>query len=125
MGDTLNIVGIVELRQGNLDGLARMDRSRDLAQQAGDELGVARAYSHAAAVLTGRREWVLAERYIQPGLVFCRDRGLDAIRGWLTMMAAEAALARGRWDEAGSTTAAILAWPGSGSPTSTRASAGW
>ena len=125
MADTLSIVGTVELRQGNLDGLARMDRSRDLAQQAGDELGVARAYSHAAAVLTGRREWVLAERYIQPGLVFCRDRGLDAIRGWLTMMAAEAALARGRWDEAGSTTAAILAWPGSGSPTSTRASAGW
>jgi DNA-binding CsgD family transcriptional regulator len=55
---------------------------------------------------------VLADRYIQPGLAFCRDRGLEAWRGWLTSMAAEAALARGRWDEAGNTAAAILAWRG-------------
>jgi DNA-binding CsgD family transcriptional regulator/tetratricopeptide (TPR) repeat protein len=111
MADTLNIVGVVELRRGNLDGLARMDRSRDLAQQAGDELGVARAYGYPAMVLAGRREWVLAERYIQPGLVFCRDRGLDGWQGWLTTMAAEAALAQGRWDEAVRTAAAILDFP--------------
>jgi len=50
-GDSLNIVGMVELRRGDLDGLARMDRSRELAEQAGDEHGVARAYAHPAAVL--------------------------------------------------------------------------
>jgi ATP/maltotriose-dependent transcriptional regulator MalT len=111
MADTLSIIGTVELRQGNLDGLARMDRSRDLAEQARDELGVARAYTYPAMVLVGRREWVLAERYLQPGLVFSRDRGLDGWRAWLTTMAAEAALARGRWDEAGSTAATILTWP--------------
>jgi DNA-binding CsgD family transcriptional regulator/tetratricopeptide (TPR) repeat protein len=114
MGDTLNIVGTVELRQGNLDGLVKLDRSRDLAQQAGDERGVARAYMHPAAVLAARREWVLADRYIQPGLVFCRERGLDAWLGWLTTLAAEAAIARGRWDEAASTAAMILAWPAEG-----------
>jgi DNA-binding CsgD family transcriptional regulator/tetratricopeptide (TPR) repeat protein len=114
VGDALHIVGTVELRRGNLDGLARMDRSRELAEQAGDELGVARAYVHPAAVLAARREWVLADRYIQPGLAFCRDRGLEAWRGWLTSLAAEAALARGRWDEAGSTASAILAWRGEG-----------
>jgi DNA-binding CsgD family transcriptional regulator/tetratricopeptide (TPR) repeat protein len=116
VANTLNIVGTVELRQGNLDGVARLDRSRDVAEQAGDELGVARAYSHAAAVLAARREWVLADRYIQPGLAFCRDRGLDAFQGWLTTLAAEAALARGRWDEAVSTAATILAWPADGFP---------
>jgi DNA-binding CsgD family transcriptional regulator len=114
VGDTLNLVGMVELRRGNLDGLARMDRSRELAEQAGDELGVVRAYMHPASVLAARREWVLADRYIQPGLAFCRDRGLEAWRGWATTLAAESALARGRWDEAGSTAAAILAWPGEG-----------
>jgi hypothetical protein len=81
VGETLNIVGTIELRQGNLGGLSRLDRSRELAEQAGDELGVARAYSNPAAVLAARREWVLAERYIQPGLAFCRDRGLDAWQG--------------------------------------------
>ncbi len=114
IGDTLNIVGTVELRQGNPDGLVKLDRSRDLAQQAGDERGVARAYLHPAMVLAGRREWVLADRYIQPGLAFCRERGLDAWQGLLTTLAAEAALARGRWDEAGSTATRILAWPAEG-----------
>ena len=109
MGDALNIVGTVELRQGNPDGLVKLDRSRELAQQAGDERGVARAYLHPAMVLAGRGEWVLADRYIQPGLAFCRERGMDHWRGILITLAAEAALARGRWDEAGSTAAAILA----------------
>ncbi|MFY9774723.1 MAG: hypothetical protein WAK28_09155, partial [Trebonia sp.] len=31
-----------------------------------------------AAVLAARREWMLAERYIEPGLVFCRERGLES-----------------------------------------------
>jgi DNA-binding CsgD family transcriptional regulator/tetratricopeptide (TPR) repeat protein len=116
VADTLNIVGTVELRQGNPDGLAKLDRSRALAQQAGDHLGVARAYTHCAAVLAARREWVLADRYIQPGLAFCREHGLDAHQGWLTTLAAEAALALGRWDEAVSTAAAILSWPAEGFP---------
>ena len=114
IGDTLNIVGTAELGRGNLEGLAKLDRSRELAEQAEDELGVVRAYMHPALALAARREWVLAERYIQPGLVFCRERGLEAWEGWLTTLAAEAALARGRWDEAVSTVATILAWPAGG-----------
>ncbi len=114
VGDTLNIVGTAELGRGNLEGLVKLDRSRELAEQAGDELGIVRAYMHPAAALAARREWVLAERYIQPGLVFCRERGLEAWEGWLTTLAAEAALARGRWDEAASAVATILASPAGG-----------
>jgi hypothetical protein len=86
----------------------------ELARQAGDELGVARAYMHPAAVLASRREWVLAERYITPGQAFCRERGLQAWEGWLTTLAAEAALALGRLDEAMSTAETILTWPAEG-----------
>ncbi len=111
IGDALNIAGTAELRVGNLDGLAKLDRSRVVAQQAGDELGVARAYMHPAAVLAARREWILAERYIAPGLAFCHDRGLEAWWGWLATLAAEAALARGRSDEAANIAAEILASP--------------
>ena len=46
--------------------------------------------------------------------MFCRERGLEASLGWLTVLAAEAALARGRWDDAASTADTILAWPGEG-----------
>lgn len=45
IADTLNIVGTAQLRLGDLDGLVKLDRSRELAQQAGDELGVVRATS--------------------------------------------------------------------------------
>ena len=114
IGDTLNIVGTAELGRGNLEGLVKLDRSRELAEQAGDELGVVRAYMHPAVALAARREWVLADRYIEPGLVFCRERGLEGWEGWLTTLAAEAALARGRWDEAVSIAATILAWPAGG-----------
>ena len=110
MVDTLNIVGTIELRQGNMGGLAKLDRSRDLAQETGDELGIARAHLLPSMVLASRREWVLAEHYINPGLAFCRERGLDAWQGILITLSAEAALAQGRWDEALSTATAILAW---------------
>jgi hypothetical protein len=89
-------------------------RSRELAQQAGDELGVIRACERPAAVLAARREWVLAERYIEQGLVFCRERGLESSLAWLTVLAAEAGLALGRWDDAASTAGTILAWPAEG-----------
>ena len=114
IGDTLNIVGTAQLRTGGLGGLDKLDRSRELAEQAGDEPGVERVYVRAAAVLAARREWVLAERYIEPGLAFCRERGLESSLAWLTLLAAEAALARGRWDDAASTATMILALPTAG-----------
>jgi DNA-binding CsgD family transcriptional regulator len=109
--DALNILGSIQLRLGNLDGLAELDRSRELARQAGDELGVARAYLHPAIALAARREWLLAERYIRPGLGFCREHGLVAWEAWLISLSAETALARGRWDEAAAIAAEIIARP--------------
>jgi DNA-binding CsgD family transcriptional regulator len=114
VGETLNIVGTAELRQGNLGGLEKLDHSREIAQLTGDEIGMARAYMHPTAALAGRREWVLAERYMQQGREFCRERGLHGFYGWLTTFAAEAALAQGRWAEAVSAAAEILAWPADG-----------
>jgi DNA-binding CsgD family transcriptional regulator len=114
VGETLNIVGTAELRQGNLGGLEKLDRSREIAELTGDEIGMARAYMHPTAALAGRREWVLAEPYIRQGREFCRERGLHGFYGWLTAFAAEAALAQGRWAEAVGTAAEILAWPADG-----------
>jgi DNA-binding CsgD family transcriptional regulator len=116
VGETLSIVGTAEVRQGNLDGLEKLEHSREIAQLAGNELGIARSLAQPAAALAGRREWALAERYIYQGRDFCRERGIQSFYGWLTTMAAEEALARGRWDEAVRTSAEILSWP-AGFPT--------
>ncbi len=96
----LNNVGTVEVRRGDLDGLAKLERSRDLAAQTGDETGVGRAYLHLSLVLGSRREWPLAERFIEPGARYCHEHGLEAWQAWLTALSADSALARGRWDDA-------------------------
>jgi DNA-binding CsgD family transcriptional regulator len=114
IGETLNIVGTAELRQGNLGGLDRLDRSREIARLAGDEVGIQRSYVRPAAALAGRREWALAEPYVRQGREFCQEHDMPAPYGWLTTFAAEAALAQGRWAEAISTAAEILAWPADG-----------
>jgi DNA-binding CsgD family transcriptional regulator len=114
IGDTLSILGTAELRQGDLGGLEKVRRSRELAEQMGNEIAIAQADMRAAAALAGRREWALAEQHVQQVRDFCRDRGLQMFYGWLTAIAAEAALARGRWDEAADTAAEILGWPVAG-----------
>jgi DNA-binding CsgD family transcriptional regulator len=111
VGEALNIIGTAELRLGNLGGLEKLDRSREIAQQTGDEHGMQRGYVRPAAALAGRREWVLAEPYIRHGREFCAERGMLPLYGWLTNFAAEAALAQGRWAEAVAAAAEILAWP--------------
>jgi DNA-binding CsgD family transcriptional regulator/tetratricopeptide (TPR) repeat protein len=104
----LNNVGVVELRRGDLGGLAKLERSLDLATKAGDEAGVGRAYLHLGIVLAGRREWLLAERFFAPGIGYCRDRGMEAYQLWLTALQAESALARGHWDDAAAIAESIL-----------------
>jgi DNA-binding CsgD family transcriptional regulator/tetratricopeptide (TPR) repeat protein len=114
IGDTLSLIGTAELRAGNLGGLEKLEQSREIARQAGDERGVAASFARPAATLAGRREWLLAGRYISDGRDFCRDRGLESFYGWLTAVSAEEALARGRWDEAVRTAAEILGMPVAG-----------
>jgi DNA-binding CsgD family transcriptional regulator/tetratricopeptide (TPR) repeat protein len=104
----LNNVGVVELRRGEPQGLARLERSRDLAAEAGDPAGVGRAYLHLGIVLTGRREWQLAERFLTPGIGYCREHGMEAYELWLTALQAESALARGYWDDAVEIATSIL-----------------
>ena len=117
IGDTLSLIGTAELRSGNLAGLEKLEQSRQIARQAGDERGVAASFARPAATLAGRREWLLVARYLSEGRDFCHDRGLESFYGWLTVVGAEEALARGRWDEAERTAAEILGWPVAGFPT--------
>jgi DNA-binding CsgD family transcriptional regulator len=104
----LNNVGTVELRRGDPEGLTKLERSRDLAAQAGDEAGVGRAYLHLGIVLAGRREWLLAERFLVPGIGYCRERGMEAYQLWLTALQGESTLARGHWDDASAIATSIL-----------------
>lgn len=50
-------MGTAELRQGNLGGLDKLNRSREIAQLAGDEAGIQRSYVRPAVALA-RGAWV-------------------------------------------------------------------
>lgn len=104
----LNNVGIIELRRGDMNGLAKLERSRELAEAAGDEASVGRAYLHLSIVLLARREWRLAEPYIVAGTDYCRDRGLEAWHWWLAVMQGEMLLGRGDWAEAADIAESVL-----------------
>ena len=107
--DGLNNVGTIEIMHGDLAGIEKLERSRDLAEDARDSLSVARAYLHLCWFLSLRREWLLAERYFGPGISYCRDHGMELWCGRLRSLEMEARFARGQWDEAVDAANAILA----------------
>jgi DNA-binding CsgD family transcriptional regulator len=93
----LNTVGTFELRGGDPAGLAKLERSREVARDSADEAGVARAYLHLVLVPAEHRDWALATENLGPAIAYCAEHGLDSWVMWLTVLRAESELAAGRW----------------------------
>lgn len=107
----LNNIGTVELFRGDLAGLAKLNRSRELAEQAGDSLGVVRGYLHTCWMLSTRREWELLEQYLVPAIDRCSKDGLELSADQLRTQGLKAHLARGRWEAAAREARSWLARP--------------
>jgi DNA-binding CsgD family transcriptional regulator/tetratricopeptide (TPR) repeat protein len=109
--DGLNNIGTIELMRGELAGVDKLERSRDLAEQAGDSIGVGRAYLHLCWMLTLRREWDLVARYLPSALAYCHEHGQELWLDQLRAFRLQIDLAAGRWDEAAHAAAAVVARP--------------
>ncbi len=109
--DGLNNIGTIEIMRGDLTGVHKLERSRDLAEQAGDSSGVARAYLHLCWMLAFRREWDLMQRYLPGALDHCREHGQELWLDQLRAFQIQADLAAGRWDAAANAAAAVVARP--------------
>jgi DNA-binding CsgD family transcriptional regulator len=118
----LNIVGCIKIVNGDLAGIADLERSRELAEQHGDYLEVGRAHMHLCWMLAFSREWPLAERYLDSAITFCRDHGQELWFEHLRSLQMESHLARGRWKKAAAEADAVLA-AGDGAPPVSRADA--
>jgi DNA-binding CsgD family transcriptional regulator/tetratricopeptide (TPR) repeat protein len=112
----LNNIGTIEIMGGDLAGVRKLERSRDLAERAGNSLGVARAYLHLCWMLTLRREWDLVARYLRPAIDYCREHGQELWLDQLRSLELEADLAAGRWQEAAHAAATVVARPAGPSP---------
>jgi DNA-binding CsgD family transcriptional regulator/tetratricopeptide (TPR) repeat protein len=122
LGDTealvgaLNNVGTVELNGGELRGKGKLERSLELARDAGLETDVGRAYNNLCAALS-RLGWHLKmARYVEEGVEYCQEHGLDAHAKWLAAAKAENELFRGLWDQAMETASGVIEAPASPAP---------
>jgi len=109
--DGLNNIGTIEIMRGDLTGVRKLERSRELAEQARDSSAVARAYLHLCWMLAFRQEWNLLGRYLPAGLDHCREHGQELWLDQLRAFRIQADLAAGRWEEAAAAAAAVIARP--------------
>jgi DNA-binding CsgD family transcriptional regulator/tetratricopeptide (TPR) repeat protein len=95
----LTVIGVDLAHLGFCDdGVARLRRALQLAEEIGDEIGLDRAYVNLTSVLTMLGRNVEAAQLGQEGLEVMRQRGTESsliLANWI-----EALVAIGSWDEA-------------------------
>ena len=96
----LTTIGTTELLAGIPDGLEKLERSLELAEQEGLTEHVGRAFIHLAWAGTRLRNYHLADQYLERALAYFDERGLDLWRFYLLAYRARIELDRGRWSEA-------------------------
>jgi DNA-binding CsgD family transcriptional regulator len=104
----LGSLGAVEALRGSNAGRAQLERSLELATEAGLENQVGRAYVFLGMAGSRERSLDAMTEYVRLGLAFSSERDLVgwtrfflAMRGWIE-------LERGDWDAAGTTAAVVL-----------------
>ncbi len=118
LGDTetlvhaLASVGTAMLHAGSRDGVQQLERSLRVAQQAGLDGDAGRAFNNLVAAALVSRAYDLAERYIEEGIEYCEDRGLDLWAQLLLANRVKLELDRGRWDDAVDSADGLLRDPG-------------
>jgi DNA-binding CsgD family transcriptional regulator len=105
-------IGACEVAGADADrGLARLKTSLELAIEAGQEAAIGRAYNFLSSAAAWLRRFPLASEYLQAGLEYTGERGLDRIRSRLLAWRAWLDLQQGRWGESAETAALVLRVP--------------
>jgi DNA-binding CsgD family transcriptional regulator len=107
----LSTVGSLELLDGAPDGRAKLDRGLELARQAGLDEQVGRAYVLLAWAAVRRRSYALADHYVNAGVEYCSERGLELFRLYLLAFRARSELDQGRWSDAAHSAALVVRVP--------------
>jgi hypothetical protein len=106
----LGNIGTVELLRGR-EGVSKLERSLELARREGLDEHVGRAFVALTWWSPRGRVYPATDRYLQPGLEYCTERGLDLWRLYLLAERARSQLDRGRWDEAVDSASLVLRDP--------------
>jgi DNA-binding CsgD family transcriptional regulator len=107
----LTSVGTAKCRRDRERGRKDLERSLELALAAGLEDHVGRTFLNLVLPCVRTRSFALAERYIEAGVRYTDERGLDYWKLALLACRARMELDQGRWDEAAATAALVLRNP--------------
>ena len=99
LAHALNNVGTMELLRGVSGGRQKLEQSLELAEQAGFEDHVGRAFIHLAWAAARTRRFEMADS-LAAGIEYCSERGLDLWLFYLLAYRARLELDQGRWTEA-------------------------
>jgi DNA-binding CsgD family transcriptional regulator/tetratricopeptide (TPR) repeat protein len=112
----LNNVGAAQCLAGDMEGLATLERSLDLALAGGLEEHAARAYTNIASQAVEMRDYARADDVLGRGITYCREHDVDSWRLYMTGWLARSHLDQGRWDEAADAAATVLRYPNPAAP---------
>ncbi|MGH2882437.1 MAG: LuxR C-terminal-related transcriptional regulator, partial [Solirubrobacteraceae bacterium] len=107
----LTNIGAAEFLAGVDEGLGKLEGALALARKHNLEDHAGRALFNIVFRAQRRRDFGLAEAYLEPGLEYCRERGLDTWRLYLLGCCARIELDRGRWDQAAERAMPVLRDP--------------
>jgi DNA-binding CsgD family transcriptional regulator/tetratricopeptide (TPR) repeat protein len=111
----LTNIGIAELDSGRESGRETLERALGLAQQHRLEEHVGRIFNALTISPLRFRRLNECERYLDVGLMYCRERGLDTWRLYLLACSARLQLDYGHYDMAEDVAASVLRDPHSAS----------
>jgi DNA-binding CsgD family transcriptional regulator len=104
-------VGAAELDAAQPGGKAKLESALALAERHGLEDYVGRARTLLVMAGVRQRDFAMADAYLDAGLEYCTEHGLDTWRGYLVVRRARMDLDRGRWNEAGEGAGSVLRDP--------------
>ena len=107
----LTNIGAAEFGAGVDDGRLKLERALTLALGHGLEDYAGRAYPSIVRCAVRQRRFDLATTYLEPGLKYCAERGLDTWRLYLLAARARLELHSGRWSQAADSAAEVLRDP--------------
>jgi DNA-binding CsgD family transcriptional regulator/tetratricopeptide (TPR) repeat protein len=107
----LTNLAVVDFRAGAPEGQLKLERVLELAQQHGLEDHIGRAFANLVVWPLRHRMLTVAARYLEAGLGYCTERGLDTWRLYLSALRVRLELDLGRWDEAANSATLVLRDP--------------
>jgi DNA-binding CsgD family transcriptional regulator len=104
----LNGLGSAENGAGEVDGMAKLERSLALALANRFDFDAARAYVNLTHAMLTQRAYARAAQLIDQGLAFCAAHDLDTSASYLRLLNAARHFDLGQWEQAGEITHASL-----------------